>query len=45
MKDLDDVVKRIYTLQNDLNINGFALPKYLTEEPRRKWANDPERWI
>lgn len=45
MKDLDDAVKRIYTLQNDLNINGFALPKYLTEEPKRKWENDPERWI
>lgn len=45
MKDLDEAVKRIYALQNDLNINGFALPKYLTEEPRKKWENDPERWI
>lgn len=45
MKDLDEAVKRIYTLQNDLNINGFALPKYLNEEPKKKWVNDPERWL
>lgn len=45
MKDLDDLVKKMYDIQNDLNIIGFALPKYLTEEPKKKWANDPERWI
>ena len=45
MKDLDLITKRMYDLQEDLNIIGPGLPKYLTEEPRRKWENDPERWI
>jgi len=45
MKDLDLIAKRMYDLQEDLNIIGPGLPKYLTEEPRRKWENDPERWI
>ena len=45
MKDLNLIVKRIYDLQEDLNIIGPGLPKYLTEESRRKWENDPERWI
>lgn len=37
MKELDDVVKRMYKIQNDLNIIGLGLPKYLTEEPERKF--------
>lgn len=45
MKELDDVVKRMSKIQSDLNIIGLRLPKYLTEEPKRKWENDPERWI
>lgn len=45
MEKLDDVVKRISNIQTDLNIIGLKLPKYLIEEPKRKWENDPERWI
>ena len=45
IKDLDEAVKRIYSLQEDLNIIGHKLPEYLSEEPKRKWTNDPERWI
>ena len=45
MKELDTLVKRIYLIQQDLNIIGLGLPKYLSEEPKKKWANDPERWI
>lgn len=45
MADLSAAVKLIDSLQNDLNILGFRLPEYLKEEPKKKWANDPERWL
>lgn len=45
IKNLDVIVKRMYDIQENLNIIGPGLPKYLTEEPKRKWENDPERWI
>ncbi len=45
IKNLDLIAKRMYDLQENLNIIGPGLPKYLTEEPRKKWENDPERWI
>lgn len=45
IKDLNEAVKKIYSLQEDLNIIGHGLPKYSDEELKRKWANDPERWI